>query len=258
MLTMIPNLVIGVADLAAAFLFMFGLQRMSSPATAPSGIFVAGIGMAAAILASFLYVFNVSPAAQPYLPVNIALALVALLLGGGLAWWSGKKVAMTAMPQMVALYNGMGGGAAGAIAAVELFGAKAQGSTQLVVTLLGALIGAVSLSGSLIAWAKLDGVIEKPFRIKGQQVLNAAFLVLTAAVGGYIVFVAASGSAPLLAMRELIYLFFSHIGQWWGRRGGRRDLTRRTARLSGRAGRSAEPVLPRGWSGRPGRHRGSA
>ena len=56
---------------------------------------------------------------------------------------------MTSMPQMVALYNGMGGGAAGAIAAVELFGGKAQGVTQLVVTLLGALIGAVSLSGSL-------------------------------------------------------------------------------------------------------------
>ena len=61
----------------------------------------------------------------------------------------------------------MGGGAAGAIAAVELFGDKAQGATQLVVTLLGALIGAVSLSGSLIAWAKLDGVIKKPLRVQG-------------------------------------------------------------------------------------------
>ena len=73
------------------------------------------------------------------------------------AWWVGRKVAMTAMPQMVAIYNGMGGGAAGAIAAVELFGSKTHGATQLVVTLLGALIGAVSLSGSLIAWAKLHG-----------------------------------------------------------------------------------------------------
>ncbi len=204
---MIPPLVIGVADLAAAFLFMFGLQRMSSPATAPSGIFVAGIGMAAAILASFLYVFSVSPAAQPHLPVNIALALVALLLGGGCAWWSGKRVAMTAMPQMVAIYNGMGGGAAGAIAAVELFGAKAQGST-LVVTLLGALIGAVSFSGSLIAWAKLDGVLNQPLRIKGQQILNAGFLALTLVVGCYIVFVTAAGGAPIIAMRDLIMVFF--------------------------------------------------
>jgi NAD(P) transhydrogenase subunit beta len=208
MLTIVPQIVIGVADLAAAFLFMFGLQRMSSPATAPSGIFVAGIGMAAAILVSFLYVFSVDAAAQPHLPVNIALALVALLLGGGLAWWSGKTVAMTAMPQMVALYNGMGGGAAGAIAAVELFGGKAQGSTQLVVTLLGALIGAVSLSGSLIAWAKLDGVLNKPLRMRGQQILNATLLVLTLAVGFYIVYVTAAGGTPVIAMRELVYVFF--------------------------------------------------
>ena len=101
--------------------------------------------------------------------VNIALAVVALVVGGGLAWWSGKKVAMTAMPQMVALYNGMGGGAAGAIAAVELFGSKAHGVTQLIVTLVGALIGAVSLSGSLIAWAKLDGVLKKPLRVHGSK-----------------------------------------------------------------------------------------
>ena len=152
---------------------MYGLQRMSSPATAPSGILVAGIGMLAAVLASFLYVFSVDAAAQPHLGVNISLAVVALAVGGGGAWWSGRKVAMTAMPQMVALYNGMGGGAAGAIAAVELFGAKTHGATQLGVTLLGALIGAVSLSGSLIAWAKLQGVLKKPLRVKGQQALNA-------------------------------------------------------------------------------------
>ena len=108
------------------------------------------------------------------LPVNIGLAVIALIVGGGTAWWSGKKVAMTSMPQMVALYNGMGGGAAGAIAAVELFGNKTQGATQLVVTLVGALIGAVSLSGSLIAWAKLDGVINKPLRVSANKPSTAS------------------------------------------------------------------------------------
>ena len=58
MFTLISQLIIGAADLAAAFLFMYGLKRMSSPVTAPSGIFVAGIGMVAAVLASFLYVFS--------------------------------------------------------------------------------------------------------------------------------------------------------------------------------------------------------
>src|ERR1700721_2226674 len=143
MLTLIPQLGIGAVDLAAAFLFLYGLHRMSSPVTAPSGIFVAGIGMAVAVVASFLYAFDVGAAARATLPVNLGLAVVALLLGGGVAWWGGRKVAMTAMPQMVAIYNGMGGGAAGAIAAVELFGNKAQGATALVMTLRGALIGAV-------------------------------------------------------------------------------------------------------------------
>jgi len=208
MFTMLPQLIIGATDLAAAFLLMYGIKRMSSPVTAPSGIFVAGLGMLVAILASFLYIFNVSEAAKPFLTVNIGLAAIALIIGGGLAWWSGKKVAMTAMPQMVALYNGMGGGAAGAIAAIELFGNKTQGVTQLIVALMGALIGAVSLSGSLIAWAKLDGVLKKPLRFRGQQAFNGIFMLLTFAVGGYIVFVAQNGATPLLPMPELLYLFF--------------------------------------------------
>uniref|UniRef100_UPI0035CC606F NAD(P)(+) transhydrogenase (Re/Si-specific) subunit beta n=1 Tax=uncultured Sphingomonas sp. TaxID=158754 RepID=UPI0035CC606F len=208
MLTSLPSLVIGLADLAAAFLFLYGLKRMSSPATASSGIFVAGIGMVAAILASFLYVFDVGEAARPHLYANIGLALVALAIGGGLAWWSGKRVAMTAMPQMVALYNGMGGGAAGAIAAAELFGNRTNGATELVVTLLGALIGAVSLSGSLIAWAKLDGVITKPLRFPGQQVVNAIALVATLAVGGIVVAAAFGLAVPLLSLPIWICIFF--------------------------------------------------
>jgi NAD(P) transhydrogenase subunit beta len=206
--TIIPQLVIGSVDLVAAFLFMFGLQRMSSPVTAPSGIKVAGFGMLVAVAASFLYAFDVDAAAKPFLPVNFALAAVALIIGGGLAWWVGRKVAMTAMPQMVAIYNGMGGGAAGAIAAVELFGSKYQGTTQLMVTLLGALIGAISLSGSLIAWAKLDGVLNKPFRMRGQQVLNGVFILACVCVGGAIVYAAQGGAHSLLDMRQLIYLFF--------------------------------------------------
>jgi NAD(P) transhydrogenase subunit beta len=208
MLTIIPQFIIGATDLTAAFLFMYGLKRMSSPVTAPSGIMVAGVGMLVAVLASFLYAFDIGASAKPHLLVNLGLAIIALVIGGGVAWWSGKKVAMTSMPQMVAIYNGMGGGAAGAIAAVELFGNKADGVTQLAVTLVGALIGAVSLSGSLIAWAKLDGVIKKPLRIRGQQAFNGLVAMVTLGVGGYIVFVTRSGAIPLIPMPDEIYLFF--------------------------------------------------
>ena len=207
LLKIIPQLTIGAVDLVAAFLFMYGLKRMSSPVTAPSGIKVAGVGMAVAILASFLYAFDVG-AAKPFLMVNIGLTIVALVIGGGIAWWAGRKVAMTAMPQMVAIYNGMGGGAAAAIAAVELFGNKADGVTQLVVTLIGALIGAVSLSGSLIAWAKLDEVLKKPLRFPGQQVFNGLVALVMLAIGGYVVAVTHGFMTSPIATTNLIYIFF--------------------------------------------------
>ncbi|MGV8916562.1 MAG: NAD(P)(+) transhydrogenase (Re/Si-specific) subunit beta [Pseudomonas sp.] len=208
MITLIPTFLNSVVGLAAAFLLIYGLWRMSSPVTAAAGISVAGLGMLAVVLASFLLVFTVSEAAKPHLVVNVCLALSALAIGGGAAWWSGRKVAMTSMPQMVALYNGMGGGSAGAIAAMELFGNRAHGLTELSVTLLGALIGTVSLSGSLIAWAKLDSLINQPLRLKGQQVLNALVMLITLSVGVYIVFVTQTGVEPLMPLSGLIALFF--------------------------------------------------
>jgi H+-translocating NAD(P) transhydrogenase subunit beta len=183
------QVIIDASYLAAAFLFIYGLKRMSSPVTARSGIVVAGLGMLVATLASFLYVFGISGEAQPHLTTNFILAATALTIGTGWAWWSGKKVAMTAMPQMVALYNGMGGGAAAAIAAVELLRTSAVHKTiPLVVTIIGALIGAISLAGSLIAWAKLDGKINGTWRMKGQQLFNGTVFLATLAMGLYIVF----------------------------------------------------------------------
>ncbi len=108
------RLLIGVSYLLAAFLFILGLKQMSSPVTARRGIVWAGIGMVVATLATFL-----SPGME-----NFALMLLAIALGGVLAWWSGKRVAMTDMPQMIALYNGMGGGSAAAIAVLSAIATK--------------------------------------------------------------------------------------------------------------------------------------
>jgi NAD(P) transhydrogenase subunit beta len=115
------NTLIQVSYYVAAFLFIMGLKRMSSPVTAASGIKWAGVGMVVATAITFLY-----PGMQ-----NFALMTAAILVGGALAWWTGMRVAMTDMPQMIALYNGMGGGAAAAISAVELTHADELG---LVVT----------------------------------------------------------------------------------------------------------------------------
>src|SRR5450830_1934092 len=208
MLNTMAQLLIGIVDLVAAFLLIYGLKRMSSPVTAPSGIFVAGGGMLVAILASFLYIVGVRSSAHAHLPLNVGLAVAALIIGGGAAWWSGKRVAMTSMPQMVALYNGMGGGAAAAIAAMELLGKQAQDISALSITLIGALIGSVSLSGSLIAWAKLDGRIKQALRFSGQQVANGLVMLATLLLGSYIVVMTQTGATPLLSMPDLIYLFF--------------------------------------------------
>jgi NAD(P) transhydrogenase subunit beta len=194
-----PQFIIDASYFAAAFLFIYGLKRMSSPMTARSGIMVAGVGMLVAVLASFLYYFGVNDAALPHLGMNVGIAALALFLGTAWAWWSGKRVAMTAMPQMVALYNGMGGGAAACIAAVELLRASAVHQTiPLLLAVIGALIGAISLSGSLIAWAKLDGRINGVWRISGQQVINGIVFLATLGVGIYIVFVAHGHAEPAI------------------------------------------------------------
>ena len=178
----------------AAILFIFGLKRMSSPKTARGGIIWAGAGMVVATLITFLY---------PGMG-NYGLMLVAIALGGILAWWSGKKVAMTDMPQMIALYNGMGGGAAAAIAAVELFSGEDHGITFAVLAVLGGLIGAVSFSGSLIAFAKLQGLMKRTIRFGGQQIVNLLLLFATVALGGWIV--ATHGSLEIVTVFFLLAL----------------------------------------------------
>ncbi|QDH70737.1 NAD(P)(+) transhydrogenase (Re/Si-specific) subunit beta [Marilutibacter alkalisoli] len=167
--------------LVAATLFLLGLQRMASPLTARSGIHWAGWGMLIATAATFLL---------PDLH-NLGLIVTALVLGTVLAWVSGKRVAITDMPQMVALYNGMGGGSAAAIGAVELLkfasvaAALPAGAglamlavdaspVTLVLAALGSAIGSVALSGSIIAWAKLDGRLDKRVVFPGQQLFNLA------------------------------------------------------------------------------------
>jgi H+-translocating NAD(P) transhydrogenase subunit beta len=186
----------------AALLFILGLKRMSSPRTARGGIVWAGFGMLLAVAATLL------------LPdiANRGLIVAAVLIGVAAAWWSGRRVAMTAMPQMVALYNGMGGGAAAAIGASELIGHAGDfavlngvaapntyplmpeswsalhaavvvaplSPVALALGVLGALIGSVSFSGSLIAFAKLQGWLDRRFVFPGQRVVN--LLVLAAAV----------------------------------------------------------------------------
>jgi NAD(P) transhydrogenase subunit beta len=166
--------------LLTAFLFIMGLKRMSSPVTARSGILWAGAGMLVATLATFFY-----PGMS-----NYPLIIIAVVIGSAIAWISGRRVAMTNIPQMIALYNGMGGGAAAAIAAVELYRGGQQSAAGSTLAVVGGIIGAVSFSGSVIAFGKLQGLIRKSLRFRGQQLLNLLILAAAIALGALV----ASGS----------------------------------------------------------------
>ena len=165
--------------LVAAALFILGLKRMSSPVTAVSGVRWAGLGMVLATVVTLGFMGASS--------FNLMLVIGSIAVGGIVAWVSGKRVAMTNMPQMIALYNGMGGGAAAAIAAVELYRGSEHSITHLTIATIGGFIGSVSFSGSLIAFAKLQGLITKSVRFGGQKFVNLGILLVTAGLGFIIV-----------------------------------------------------------------------
>jgi proton-translocating NAD(P)+ transhydrogenase subunit beta len=167
----------------AAVLFILGIKRMSSPVTARKGIVQAGIGMVIATLATFAITGG----------QNVWLIIAGIAIGVLPTWMWGKKVAMTDMPQMVALFNGMGGGSAAAIGAGELLkfthaGAAAPPLATLSLAVIGALIGSISMTGSIIAWAKLDGRMDRRFTFAGQQFVNFAVLAAAVLVGAAVVF----------------------------------------------------------------------
>ncbi len=169
-----------------AAIFIIGLKQMSSPVTAHRGIVWAGIAMVVASLATF----GAPQISLEVSSINLQLMLVAIAAGSTVAYISAKRVAMTDMPQMIAMYNGMGGGAAAAIAAVELVklssGADSHGLTIQVLAVLGAVIGAISFSGSAVAFAKLQGIMKKTLRLPMHQMINIA-LFLAVIVFGYLV-----------------------------------------------------------------------
>ncbi len=208
-------MIINICYFLTAILFILGLKKMSSPTTAAGGIRWAGYGM---VLATVVTLFSAHLTGHENALTNYILIILALVLGGGLSWYSGKKVKTTDLPQMIALYNGMGGGAAAAIAAVELlkFGkikdalepakeamgemAKTDIGRQLIeqsqeavhsvisnehvtLGLLGAFIGTIAFSGSIIAWAKLDGRMKKSFEIPKQNLFNLGLFIATVLFG---------------------------------------------------------------------------
>ncbi|SFM26573.1 NAD(P) transhydrogenase subunit beta [Ectothiorhodospira mobilis] len=195
------SFIINLAYFAAAVLFIVGLKQMASPVTARRGIVWAGWGMVLATVVTFLH-----PEVVGF--VNYLLILLGIGIGGSLAWYTGKRVAMTDMPQMIALYNGMGGGAAAGIGIVALMQADTLAWTTQFIAVLGIIIGSVAFSGSLIAFAKLQGLIKKSIRFDRQQKINLGVLGGTLLLGLIIAFSGSQVNGTLLLLFVLLALAF--------------------------------------------------
>ncbi|CEJ45453.1 NAD(P)(+) transhydrogenase (Re/Si-specific) subunit beta [Umezakia ovalisporum] len=187
---------IQLAYLVAASLFILGLKKLGSPATARNGNVIAAVGMLLAIVATLL----------DQQVLNYEMILLGLAIGTAIGAIAAYKVQMTEMPQMVGLLNGLGG-AASAIIAVAEFWRLIAASQPIpldvnISILLDVLIGGVTFTGSFVAFAKLQGLISgAPIKLPFQQTLN--LLLLT----GYIV-----GSAYLIITPDSLPIFFAVVG----------------------------------------------
>jgi NAD(P) transhydrogenase subunit beta len=174
----ISQTTIDLAYLAAGVCLIVGIKRLSSPATARSGNIVAAVGMTIAIVFTLL-----SPEIDTYWLIAAGMAVGTVI---GVA--SARMVKMTAMPQMVALFNGVGGGAAALIAAAEFHRLSPAPSHVLPeymgAMLFSALIGSISFSGSLVAFGKLQELLPgRPIVFAGQHVVNAILFAALVGVG---------------------------------------------------------------------------
>jgi NAD(P) transhydrogenase subunit beta len=192
--------------IAAAACFVIGLHLMNSPATARRGNQVSTAGMAIAIIATLVLLIHEGSVTG----VGWTVLIVGTLLGSVAGLYSARTVQMTAMPQLVSMFNAVGGGAA---ALVAIYGyiqdESAPGGvlgTTTVFTALDVIIGSVTFTGSLIAAGKLQGIITgQPVIFKGARALNVALAVI---IAGTTVFLFTTASLPALLVLVLASLAF--------------------------------------------------
>ncbi len=207
--------------LGGAVAFVLGLIRMNSPATARNGNLLSAGGMALAILATAVLLLvkpeNATPGGEEvtagFNAVGWLVILAGIALGGGLGLYTARTVKMTAMPQLVSLFNAVGGGAAALIALDEYLKFASKGTVPglqvNVATVLDIVIGSITFTGSLIASGKLMGLSITPSRpvlIPGGQLVTGALALIT--VAGALFLWVGNVSLPVLLVILLVALIF--------------------------------------------------
>jgi NAD(P) transhydrogenase subunit beta len=182
-------ILVRLAWLAGASAFVLGLMRMNSPATARNGNLLSAGGMAVAIAATAIVLLaRPTEDGTGFNGIGWVIIVVGIALGGGAGLYTARTVKMTAMPQLVSLFNAVGGGAAALIAIDDYLGLSVAPSAQVnVATVLDIVIGSVTFTGSLIASGKLQGLIAgKPIMIPGGQIVTIVLAAITAAGSFYL------------------------------------------------------------------------
>ncbi|MEO7960770.1 MAG: NAD(P)(+) transhydrogenase (Re/Si-specific) subunit beta [Ginsengibacter sp.] len=185
--------ILTICYLLASVTFILGLKMLSSPGTARKGNLIAAAGMAIAIAATiFLYEHDGEKLS------NYEWIFGGLIIGSIIGTITARKVKMTAMPELVSFFNGMGGACAAIISIIEfrhlsavtlagISGEYANWRGTLLIIFLGLIIGSVSFAGSMIAWGKLNGKI-KDFAFPGQHIINIVLLLVALVLSGYLLF----------------------------------------------------------------------
>ena len=202
------TITLSIIYLITTIAFVIGLKMLGHPQTAKKGNLISGVGMGLAIVATiFLHDFEVPS-------INYILIGVALLIGTILGYLIAMKVAMTKMPELVSLFNGFGGGSALLIGLVE-FGNYSADATQTSTIIAAIIIGSLTFTGSLVAWAKLNGSM-KDIRMPNYNLINNLVILALIAFGAYIVMYDSTNLLLiyLLLAASLIYgvLFVIPIG----------------------------------------------
>ena len=192
-----------LANLVAAVLFILTLKGLSHPRTARRGVMLGALG---ALIATVVVFFNV-PGWPGDIPVrNLVLILVALAVGSFIGLVAARRVEMTQMPQMVALFNGVGGGAAALVSVIEYLESATENKAALAATVFTVIVGSVSFSGSIVTFLKLQELITtRPLILPGGKYIT--MLVAAAGLVGGIWLVVAPQTWLLIALLVLSLVF---------------------------------------------------